>query len=147
MRPANEAELSTLLRDRTAPLRIRGGGTRTLWFGEAAEVLDCSALSGITLYEPGALTLVAGAGTPLAEAIITTVAQGGDTDTNAAICGALLGAAEGRSALPVSWQSRILGCRALPLPHVTHPRPATYWPDDAMDLAEALLTFADVEQL
>lgn len=78
-------------------------------------------------------------GTPLAEAIITTVAQGGDTDTNAAICGALLGAAEGRSALPVSWQSRILGCRALPLRHVAHPRPATYWPDDAMDLAEALL--------
>lgn len=86
-------------------------------------------------------------GTPLAEAIITTVAQGGDTDTNAAICGALLGAAEGRSALPVSWQSRILGCRALPLPHVTHPRPATYWPDDAMELAEALLTFGDAEQL
>jgi glycolate oxidase FAD binding subunit len=67
LRPANEAELSILLQDRTAPLRIRGGGTRTLWFGEAAEVLDCSALSGITLYEPGALTLVAGAGTPLAE--------------------------------------------------------------------------------
>ncbi|MCA3446372.1 MAG: FAD-binding protein [Rhodobacter sp.] len=67
MRPANEAELSALLQDRTGPLRIRGGGTRTLWFGGAAEVLDCSALSGITLYEPGALTLVAGAGTPLAE--------------------------------------------------------------------------------
>ena len=67
MRPANEAELSALLQDRTGPLRIRGGGTRTLWFGGAAEVLDCSALSGTTLYEPGALTLVAGAGTPLAE--------------------------------------------------------------------------------
>lgn len=87
------------------------------------------------------------AGTPLAEAVIKTVAQGGDTDTNAAICGALLGAADGRSALPVSWQSRILGCRALPLPQVTHPRPATYWPDDAMELAEALLTFGDQSNL
>jgi glycolate oxidase FAD binding subunit len=67
MRPANEAELSALLQDKTGPLRIRGGGTRTLWFGGAADVLDCSGLSGITLYEPGALTLVAGAGTPLAE--------------------------------------------------------------------------------
>ena len=67
LRPADEAELSALLRDRTGPLRVMGGGTRTLWFGAAAEVLDCSALSGITLYEPGALTLVAGAGTPLAE--------------------------------------------------------------------------------
>lgn len=83
------------------------------------------------------------AGTPLAEAVITTVAQGGDTDTNAAICGALLGAADGRAALPATWQSRILGCRAVPLPQVTHPRPATYWPDDAMELAEALLTFAN----
>lgn len=80
-------------------------------------------------------------GTPLVEAMITTVAQGGDTDTNAAICGALLGAADGRSALPGPWQSRILGCRALPLPQVTHPRPKIYWADDAMELAEALLTF------
>ncbi|WP_375543777.1 ADP-ribosylglycohydrolase family protein [Phaeobacter inhibens] len=31
----------------------------------------------------------------------TTVAHGGDTDTNAAICGALVGAAQGRDAVPL----------------------------------------------
>lgn len=34
-------------------------------------------------------------GTPVAEAVSVTVARGGDTDTNAAICGALLGACQG----------------------------------------------------
>jgi hypothetical protein len=86
-------------------------------------------------------------GTSLAEAVINTVAQCGDTDINAAICGALLGAAEGRAAPPVSWQSRILGCRAPALPQVTHPRPATYWPDDALELAETLLTLANQTHL
>jgi glycolate oxidase FAD binding subunit len=76
LRPADETELSAVLRDRTAPLRIRGGGTRTLWFGGPAEVLDCTALSGITLYEPGALTLVAGAGTPLEEVERVLAAEG-----------------------------------------------------------------------
>ena len=76
LRPANEADLSALLQDRAAPLRIRGGGTRSLWFGEAADVLDCSALAGVTLYEPGALTLVAGAGTPLEEVERVLAAEG-----------------------------------------------------------------------
>ena len=77
---------------------------------------------------------------PLAEAVSQTVMQGGDTDTNAAICGALIGAVEGRGALPVAWQSQILGCRAVALPHVAHPRPSAYWADDALELAEALIT-------
>lgn len=80
-----------------------------------------------------------------AQAIIATVAMGGDTDTNAAICGALLGATEGRSALPARWQGLILGCRAVAAPDVAHPRPVPYWPDDALDLAEALLMFAAVD--
>ena len=37
------------------------------------------------------------AGTALEHAVIETVRQGGDTDTNAAICGALIGAAQGRA--------------------------------------------------
>jgi hypothetical protein len=44
LRPADEADLSALLQGRTTPLRLIGGGTRTLWFGKAADVLDCSAL-------------------------------------------------------------------------------------------------------
>ena len=36
----------------------------------------------------------------LEEAVVDTVMRGGDTDTNAAICGALLGAVWGRNAIP-----------------------------------------------
>src|SRR6056297_949309 len=67
MRPASEADLSDIVRDARGPLRIRGGGTRNLGAPSAGEVLETGGLSGISLYEPGALTLVAGAGTPLAE--------------------------------------------------------------------------------
>ena len=65
MRPVTETELAEVVRDAPGPLYIRGGGTR----GPVAKgvPLDVSGLSGISLYEPGALTLVAGAGTALAE--------------------------------------------------------------------------------
>ncbi len=48
-------------------------------------------------------------GTPIKDALIETVSKGGDTDTNAAICGALLGAAQGRAAIPVRWCMAVLG--------------------------------------
>ncbi|MEL7131680.1 MAG: glycolate oxidase subunit GlcE [Pseudomonadota bacterium] len=51
----------------TGPLVIRGGGTRSVGRPVVGTVLDVSGLSGVTLYEPGALTIVARAGTPLAE--------------------------------------------------------------------------------
>jgi len=78
-------------------------------------------------------------GAPLEDAVIATVAERGDTDTNAAICGALIGACQGRDAVPTRWRRLILSCRPLPGPGVAHPRPMAYWPDDALDLAEALL--------
>ena len=78
-------------------------------------------------------------GQTLEEAVIETVAAGGDTDTNAAICGALLGASQGRDGIPLRWRRIILGCRPVSAPGVRHPRPNTFWPDDALDLAEALL--------
>jgi ADP-ribosylglycohydrolase/fructose-1,6-bisphosphatase/inositol monophosphatase family enzyme len=78
-------------------------------------------------------------GTPLAEAVIETVAQGGDTDTNAAICGALLGAAQGSEAIPMRWRMAILACRPMEELGALQPRPARYWPDDLPALAEALL--------
>ncbi|WP_225612502.1 inositol monophosphatase family protein [Paracoccus sp. PAR01] len=78
-------------------------------------------------------------GTPLAEALTATVGRGGDTDTNAAICGALLGALQGREAVPLQWRNAILSCRPVNGRGVRHPRPREYWPDDAMELAEALL--------
>ena len=67
--PASEAEVAEAVRSAAAAGRritIEGGGTRGPG-GAAAAVLSTRGLSGITLYEPGALTLVARAGTPLAE--------------------------------------------------------------------------------
>lgn len=75
----------------------------------------------------------------LQDAVIATVASGGDTDTNAAICGALMGALHGREEIPLSWRRQILTCRTVQGAGVKHPRPMTCWPDDAMDLAEALM--------
>ncbi|KGK40928.1 ribosylglycohydrolase [Nitrincola sp. A-D6] len=74
------------------------------------------------------------------EALVDTVGRGGDTDTNAAICGALLGAVYGIDAIPGQWLSSILQCRAAKgLPGVHRPRPERYWPVDALDLAAQLL--------
>ncbi|MCB1390533.1 MAG: FAD-binding protein [Rhodobacteraceae bacterium] len=67
LRPADEAELAATIRDAPAPLAIRGGGTRPVGRPLPGALLETGALSGITLYEPGALTLVAKAGTPLAK--------------------------------------------------------------------------------
>lgn len=67
MRPASEAELSDLIRAAQGPVRIAGGRTRDIGKPVAGEVLETGGLRGITLYEPGALTLVVQAGTPLAE--------------------------------------------------------------------------------
>ena len=75
----------------------------------------------------------------LEEGIIDTVRRGGDTDTNAAICGALLGAVHGRDALPDRWVDAVLGCRPEKgRPGVRRPRPKCYWPVDALDLAQRL---------
>ena len=63
MRPESEAALSEMIKAAQGPLHIRGGGTRDIGRPVVGEVLETSALSGITLYEPGALTLVAQAGT------------------------------------------------------------------------------------
>ena len=75
MQITDETELSAAVRGANGPLRVVGGGTRILG-AEAGETLDLSGLSGISLYEPGALTMVAGAGTPVAEISKTLAAQG-----------------------------------------------------------------------
>ncbi|WP_102224252.1 FAD-binding protein [Acidimangrovimonas sediminis] len=76
MRPTSEAELAEMVRGAAGPLRVRGGGTRTIGRPVTGEVLETAGLSGISLYEPGALTLVAGAGTPLAEIEATLAGEG-----------------------------------------------------------------------
>jgi len=63
----SEQELAAAIRAATDPVRIIAGGTRPVGNPVDAEILDVSGLSGVTLYEPGALTLVVQAGTPLDE--------------------------------------------------------------------------------
>ncbi|MEA2639129.1 MAG: ADP-ribosyl-[dinitrogen reductase] hydrolase [Chloroflexota bacterium] len=83
----------------------------------------------------------------LEEGIVAVVMAGGDTDTNAAIAGALLGAVHGRAAVPNRWQRLILSCRPLlGAPGVRQPRPEPCWPVDALVMAERLL-LAGVEAL
>jgi ADP-ribosyl-[dinitrogen reductase] hydrolase len=73
-------------------------------------------------------------------AITNTVARGGDTDTNAAICGALLGALYGIDAIPKRWADTVLSCRPESgKPGVHQPRPPEYWPVDALELAAKLV--------
>jgi ADP-ribosyl-[dinitrogen reductase] hydrolase len=75
----------------------------------------------------------------LEEAVVATVMAGGDTDTNAAICGALLGAVHGRGAVPERWVETLRACRPEAGPRVMQPRPEVYWPVDAEELALALV--------
>jgi glycolate oxidase FAD binding subunit len=67
MRPQTEAELAEMIQTAQGPLRITGGGTRPIGRPVSGEPLETGGLSGISLYEPGALTLVAKAGTPLSD--------------------------------------------------------------------------------
>jgi hypothetical protein len=76
----------------------------------------------------------------LEEGIINTVMRGGDTDTNAAIAGALLGAVHGLKAVPERWFRVILNCRPQEgVSGVGHPRPECFWPVDALTLVADLL--------
>ncbi len=65
------------------------------------------------------------------EALVRTVNAGGDTDTNGAIAGALLGAVVGEASIPERWRRVVLGCRTS--------RGSDYQTTDARELAEALV--------
>ncbi len=77
----------------------------------------------------------------LEEGVVDTVMRGGDTDTNAAICGALLGSVYGIDAVPGQWIDQVLNCRPKEgAPGVNRPRPEDFWPVDAMELVEKLVS-------
>jgi ADP-ribosyl-[dinitrogen reductase] hydrolase len=74
------------------------------------------------------------------EGVVQSVMAGGDTDTNGAIAGALLGAVHGLESIPYQWRDRVLSCRPIVgVSGVRHPRPKAFWPVDALWLAEHLL--------
>ena len=77
------------------------------------------------------------------EGIVDTVMRGGDTDTTAAICGALLGAVYGLDAIPDRWVKAIISCQPQAgMPGVYRPRPKRFWPVDVLGLAEKLVSGA-----
>lgn len=67
MTPKSENELAEAIKDAAGPLRITGGGTRDIGGPVTGQALSTAGLAGIQLYEPGALTIVAQAGTPVAQ--------------------------------------------------------------------------------
>ncbi len=75
MRPDTEAELAGIVRAGRGPFVLRGGGTRMIGQVEGP-VLETGGMAGISLYEPGALTLVVKAGTPVAEISAALAAEG-----------------------------------------------------------------------
>ncbi|AVO37826.1 FAD-binding protein [Pukyongiella litopenaei] len=76
MEPRSEAELAEAVAGAAGPLRVVGGGTRPIGAPVAGDPLPVAGLAGVSLYEPGALTLVAAAGTPLAEVEQTLAVEG-----------------------------------------------------------------------
>jgi ADP-ribosyl-[dinitrogen reductase] hydrolase len=62
---------------------------------------------GFTLFTAAIALQVAGEGRGFEDGLLHVVSLGGDTDTNAAVAGALLGAAHGTGALPTGWLDRL----------------------------------------
>lgn len=74
LRPVTESEVGEAIRTAVGPLVVRGGGTRGRF--ASGVVLETGGLSGLRLYEPGALTLVVGAGMPVAEVAALLAGEG-----------------------------------------------------------------------
>lgn len=69
------------------------------------------------------------------DGVVDTIGLGGDTDTNAAIAGALLGAKFGAEAIPVGWKVPVMLCES--------PRPMDYRTWDLEALTRDLLLSAE----
>jgi ADP-ribosylglycohydrolase len=68
---------------------------------------------GFVLFTAGVALRIAGEGKGFEDGLRRVVAFGGDTDTNAAVTGALLGALHGRSGLPGPWLDRLADAEAI----------------------------------
>lgn len=75
----------------------------------------------------------------LRHAVADTIRLGGDTGTNAVLVAAVFGAMEGLDAVPEDWCQALENCRAQEgVTGVEQPRPETFWPVDAAQLAQQL---------
>jgi ADP-ribosyl-[dinitrogen reductase] hydrolase len=68
---------------------------------------------GFTLFTAGIGLQVAAEGLSVEDGLRHVVSLGGDTDTNAAVAGALLGALHGRRALPSAWLEKLVDRQAI----------------------------------
>jgi ADP-ribosyl-[dinitrogen reductase] hydrolase len=68
---------------------------------------------GFTFFTAGIGLQMAAEGRSVEEGLRHVVALGGDTDTNAAVTGALLGALHGRDALPTAWLEKLVDRQAI----------------------------------
>ena len=73
-------------------------------------------------------------------ALMAAVSAGRNTGNAIAVAGALLGALHGRTAIPQRWVLPVLACRPGAESGAPRARPMTCWPDDVLELAEALMT-------
>lgn len=74
-----------------------------------------------------------------ADALVDAVGMGGDTDTNAAIAGALLGAVHGAAAWPERWVTGVLECEPEEgRPGVANPLGREFWATDLLEQADEL---------
>lgn len=76
MQPQTEAELAQMILESNGLIAVTGGGTRLLPGEGHGSRLDMGAMTGITLYEPEALTLVVRAGTLLSDVTAALAAEG-----------------------------------------------------------------------
>jgi ADP-ribosylglycohydrolase len=71
--------------------------------GDAGYVVHCVEIAfWCTMHRPS-----------LEEALIFLVEAGGDTDTNAAVAGALLGARDGETGIPPRWLEQLVNARGV----------------------------------
>ena len=98
---------------------IARGDTTTTWeshLPKSGGGWVCTALNAVVYY--------VAQGTDFEEALVQTIALGGDTDTNAAIVGAFLGGVVGERGIPQRWCDTIDALE----PPLSHNRPERYVP-------------------
>lgn len=104
--------------------------------GEAARA-GAPGASGVLIVLQDAFSRLLRAG-DFEQALLACAGAVGD----AAVAGALLGAAGGMEAIPRRQVAPVLACRPLAEAGAAQPRPMEYWPDDLLEIAEALLRLA-----